>query len=122
MFSHVYRPISQQFLFPALCTIFTSIISVTNQSLIQEEIKSRLNSGNACYYSVQNLSSSRLVSKNVKIRIYKTRISPMVLHGCETWSLTLREKHRLKSVWELGAEENTWTEKGCSDRRLKKTV
>jgi hypothetical protein len=43
---------------------------VTNQNLIQEEIKRRLNSGNACYHSVQNLLSSRLLSINLKIRIY----------------------------------------------------
>jgi hypothetical protein len=48
--------------------------TVTNQNLIQEEIKKRLNSGNACYHSVQNLFSSRLLSKNVKIRIYKTKL------------------------------------------------
>jgi hypothetical protein len=58
---------------------------VTNQNLIQEEIKRRLNSGNACYHSVQNLLSSRLLSKNVKIRIFKTIILPVVLYGCETW-------------------------------------
>jgi hypothetical protein len=45
--------------------------------------------------SVQNLLSSRL-SKNLKIRIYKTIILPLVLYGCETWSLTLREEHRLR--------------------------
>jgi hypothetical protein len=56
----------------------------------------RLNSGNACYYSVQNLLSSRLLSKNVKIRIYKIIILPVVQYGCETWSLTLREEQRLK--------------------------
>jgi hypothetical protein len=39
--------------------------------------------------------SSRLLFKNVKIRIYKTKILPVVLHGCETWSLTLREVHKL---------------------------
>jgi hypothetical protein len=64
--------------------------------LIQEEIARRLNSGNACYHSVQNLLSSRLLSKNIKIRIYKTIILPVVLYGCETWSLTLREEHRLR--------------------------
>jgi hypothetical protein len=64
--------------------------------LIGEEIKMRLNLGSACYHSAQNLLSSRLLSKNVKIRIYKTIILPVVLHGCETWSLTLREKHRLR--------------------------
>jgi hypothetical protein len=70
--------------------------TVTNQSLIQKEIKWRLKSGNACYHSVQNLLSSRLLSKNLKIRIYKTIILPVVLYGRETWSLTLREGHRLR--------------------------
>jgi hypothetical protein len=45
--------------------------TITNQNMIQEEIKRRLNSGNACHHSVQNILSSRLLSKNVKIRIYK---------------------------------------------------
>jgi hypothetical protein len=53
--------------------------TVTNQNLIQEEIKWRVNSGNACYHLVQNLLSSRLLLKNVKIRIYKTIILPVVL-------------------------------------------
>jgi hypothetical protein len=70
--------------------------TVTNENLIQEEIKRRLNSGNACYHSFQNLLSFRLLSKNVKIRIYKTILLPVVLYGCETRSLTLREEHRLR--------------------------
>jgi hypothetical protein len=37
-----------------------------------------------------------LLSKNIKIRIYKTTILPVVLYGCETWYLTLREEHRLR--------------------------
>jgi hypothetical protein len=57
---------------------------VTNQNLIQEEIKRRLNTGNACYSLVQNLLSSRMLSKNVKVRIYKSVILPVVLYGCET--------------------------------------
>jgi hypothetical protein len=61
-----------------------------------DEMKSTLNSGNACYHSVQNLLSSRFISKNLKIEIYKTVILPVVLYGCETWSLTLREEHRLR--------------------------
>jgi hypothetical protein len=69
--------------------------TVTNQHLIQEEITRRLNSGNACYHSVQNLLSSHLLSNNVKFRIYKTIILPVVLCGCETWSLTLREEKQL---------------------------
>jgi hypothetical protein len=69
--------------------------TLTNQNDIHVEIKSRLNSGNACYYSVQNLLSSRLISKNLKIKIYQIVILLVVLYGCETWSLTLREEHRL---------------------------
>jgi hypothetical protein len=49
-----------------------------------------------CYHSVQSLLSSRLLSRNVKVKIYKTIILPVVLYGCETWSLTLREEHRLR--------------------------
>ena len=68
--------------------------TLTNQNSIQEEIKSRPNLGNACYYSVQNLLSSMLLSKNFKIKIYRTIILPVVLYGCETWSLILREERR----------------------------
>ena len=42
--------------------------------------------------------SSRLLSKNLKIKIYRTIILPVVLHGCETWSLTLREKRRVFEI------------------------
>ena len=60
--------------------------TLTNQNSILEEIKSRLNSGNASYHSVQNLLSSSFLSKNLKIKICRTIISPIV-YGCETWSL-----------------------------------
>jgi uncharacterized protein (UPF0548 family) len=85
--------------------------TVSNQNLIQEEIKRRLNSGNACYHSVHNLLSSWLLLKNLKIRIrvYKTVILPVVLYGCKTWSLTLRKEQGLR-VFENGAEEDIWTE------------
>jgi hypothetical protein len=68
--------------------------TLTYQNDIHNEIKSRLNS-EACYHSVQSLLSSRLISKNLKIKIYKTVILPVLLYGCETWSLTLGEEHRL---------------------------
>jgi hypothetical protein len=71
-------------------------MTVTNQNLIQEEIKRRLHSDNACYHSVQNLLSSRLLSKDVKVRIYKTIILPTVPYGCEIWSLTVNEEHKLR--------------------------
>jgi len=70
--------------------------TLTNQNSIPEEIKSRLRSGNACYHSVQNLLSSRLLSKSVKIKIYRNIILPVVLYGCENWLLTLREERKLR--------------------------
>jgi len=45
---------------------------------------------------VQNLLSSRLLSKNLKIKIYRKIILPVILYGCEIWSLTLREERRLR--------------------------
>jgi len=69
---------------------------LTNRNSIQEEIKSRLKSRNARYHSVQNLLSSILLFKNLKIKIYITIILPLVLYGCETWSLTMREERRLR--------------------------
>ena len=78
--------------------------TLTNQNSIPGEIKSRLKSGNACYHSVQNLLFSKLLSKNLKIKIYRTIILPIVLYGCETWSLTLREERKLRvntCLWSL---------------------
>jgi hypothetical protein len=78
--------------------------TLTDQNCIHEEIKSRLNSGNSCYRSVQSLLSSRLLSRNVKVKMYKTIILAVALYGCETWSITLKEKHRLRVF-----ENNIWT-------------
>jgi len=74
--------------------------ALTNQNSIQEEIKSRLKSGNACYHSVQNLLSSSLLSKNIKIKTDRAIILAVVLYGYETWSSTLREERRL-GVFEI---------------------
>ena len=51
---------------------------------------------NACYYSLQKILSSHLLSKKLKVNTYKTIILPVVSYGCETWFLTLREEHRLR--------------------------
>jgi hypothetical protein len=69
--------------------------TLTDQNCLHKEINGRLNSGNACYHSVQSLLSSHLLSRILKVKIYKTIILQVVLYGCETWSLTLREEHRL---------------------------
>jgi len=49
-----------------------------------------------CYHSVQNLLSSIFLSKKLKIKIYRNIILPVVMYGCETWSLTLREERSLR--------------------------
>jgi hypothetical protein len=69
--------------------------TLRDQNCMHEEI-GRLNSRNACYHSVQSLLSSRLLSRNLNVKIYKTIILPVVLYGCETWSLILTEEHRLR--------------------------
>ena len=74
---------------------------LTDQNSVQEEIKSRLKSGNACYHSVQNLLSSSLLSKNLQIEVYRIIIFPVILYGWKNWSITLREEHRLR-VFEIG--------------------
>ena len=70
--------------------------TLTNQNFIQEEIQSKFKSGNVCCRSVQNILSSSLLSKNLKIKICRIIILPVVLYGCETWSLTLWEERRLR--------------------------
>jgi hypothetical protein len=70
--------------------------TLADQNFRHKEIKSRLNSGNAGCHSVQSLLSSHLLSRNVKVKIYKTLIQPFVLYWYETWSLTFREEDRLR--------------------------
>jgi hypothetical protein len=95
--------------------------ALTNQNSIQEEIKSRLKSGNACYHSVQDLLSSRLISKNINIKIYGIIILPVVLYGCETWSLTLREELGLRVFenWVLRVILGPKRDEGTGEWRIK---
>jgi len=65
-----------------------------------------LKSGNACHHSVQNLLSSSLLSKNLKINLYRTIILPVVLYGFETWLLTLREECRLRVLSIFGCKRD----------------
>ena len=90
--------------------------NLAQKKCIQEEIKSRLKSRNACYHLVQNVLCSSLLFKNIKIKIYRTVMLRVVLYGCETWSLTLREGCRLRvfenrvlrGVFGVEREEVTW--------------
>ena len=60
--------------------------NLTNQNSIQEENKCRLKSQNGCCHSVQNILSSSLLSKNIKIKVYRTTVFPLFCKGYETWS------------------------------------
>ena len=92
---------------------FTSVLAVLNNfTVIASFVIAILFYGitivKLCH-SVQNILSSRLLSKNLKIKIYRTTILPVVLYGCETWSLTLRGGKDVQGVSEQGVEENIWT-------------
>jgi hypothetical protein len=82
--------------------------TLTDQNCMYEEINSRLNFGNACHHLVESLRSSHLLSRNVKVRLYRSIILPVVLYGCETWSLTIREEHRPR-VFENRVLRRNWT-------------
>jgi hypothetical protein len=69
--------------------------TLTNQNSIQEKNHSTLQSGNACCHLVKNLLSSILLHKTINIKILRTVILSIVLHGYENWSLTLEEEHML---------------------------
>ena len=72
-------------------------VTVTNTNDIREEIKRRINMGNACYYSLEKILSSLLFSKKLKVNTsYKTIVLSVVLYSCETRFLMLREEHMLK--------------------------
>ena len=71
-------------------------VTVTNTNNIREETKRRIIMGNACYYSLEKILSSRLLSKKLKVNTYKTIILPVMLYGCETWFLALQEEMRLR--------------------------
>ena len=86
-------------------------IALTYKNSFQEDIKSRPKSGNACCLSVQNLWFSSLLSKNLKIKIYRAIILPFVLYECETWSLILRKERRPRVF------ENKVPRRICGPRR-----
>jgi hypothetical protein len=67
-----------------------------NKNFLQAGIKRRWKPGNVCYHSVQNILSFSLLFKNIKIKIYRTVILSVILYGCKTCSLTLREERKLR--------------------------
>jgi hypothetical protein len=72
---------------------------ITKKNEIGEEIKMRIAAGNRCYYGLQHLFRSRTVGRIVKIKINKTILKPIVMLGCEAWSMTEQDKTRL-NMWE----------------------
>ena len=101
--------------------------NLTNRNSIQEEIKSRVKSGSACYHSVQNLLPSSLLSTNLKIKIHRTIILSVVLYGCKTWTLTLREERRLRmfenrvlrKIFGPKRDEVTWERRKLHNEEIK---
>jgi hypothetical protein len=88
---NTFNPLKRQYIFQPMLSILLASVEYLSKIIFDVRQESRLNSGISCYHSVQSLLSSRLLSGNVKVKIYKTIILPVVLYECETWSLTLRE-------------------------------
>jgi hypothetical protein len=82
-FKKTYASVRKEVLYNIL--IEFSILMKVARLIKVSELKSRLNTGYVCYHSVQNLLSYSLLSRNLKIKIYKTIMLPIVLYGCETW-------------------------------------
>ena len=92
--------------------------------LLVDSVESMMMHGLAnpnCYHSVQNLGSSSLLSNNIRIKTYRTKILPVVLYGCETWSLTLREERRL-GVFENRVLRRIFGPEGRGDTKVGKTT
>ena len=83
--------------------------TLTNEYYIQKQIKCGLKSGNVCHHSMHNPLSSSFAIQNIKM--YRNIILPVVLYGCETWSLALREERRLR-VFENGVLRGMFGDKG----------
>jgi len=98
------------------------VTTLTNQNSIQKEMKSKLKPWNACYPSVQNLLSSSLLSKNLKIKVYRIIILPLVLCGCQTWSLTLREKRKMKVPENRVLMRIFWSYEGIGNGIMEKST
>ena len=85
-------------------------MTLTNQNCSHEELKNRFNLWNIGYQSVQNVSSSSLLTRNITTEICRIVTSPFVLYGCENLSLNLRKEHRKcartgcwgKHLWQSG--------------------
>lgn len=59
------------------------------------EIKTRLQSGNKCYYGLHKLLKARTTSKNLNIQLYHIRIHSVVMYGCEVWTVRKSEQNKL---------------------------
>jgi hypothetical protein len=64
--------------------------------ITEEESKSTVKSGNACYHSAQNILCSSWLSESINIKTYRIIILPVVLYGFESWSLILWEERRMR--------------------------
>ena len=91
-----------------------SIINVSND--IEEEIQIRTSQGNKCFYALRHLFKSSLLSRSTKFRLYRTMVRPIVMYGCETWTLTNRlentlnvfERKMLRKICGPIQENNVW--------------
>lgn len=72
---------------------------VTWDNDCSKDIKARISAGNRCYYALGKVMRTRYISKQTKLLIYKTIIKPIVVYGCESWTMTEQQQQQLRR-WE----------------------
>jgi hypothetical protein len=89
---------------------------ITSQNEVEADIKEKISAGNRCYRSFSKILGTRYISKNTKIRIYKTIMRPVVLYGSETWAITGKmasslmtwERKVLRKIYGPKCEQGVW--------------
>ena len=93
---HVLISNISEFINSNLSAITRKVAYTCDKALLRKSKYKNVYEKDACYHSAQNLLFSNLLLKNVKIKIHRIIIFSVILYGCETWSLTLREESRLR--------------------------
>ncbi|CAG9830357.1 unnamed protein product [Diabrotica balteata] len=78
--------------------------TITTDNDITEEIKGRIQAANRCMYSLHNTIKSKSLTRTSKIRVYKTVIRPVLMYGCETWTLTKAMESKLRCFEKKSSE------------------
>ena len=72
---------------------------LTDDNNISEEVRSRVTSGNKCFFALSNVFKSKIINRKLKITAFNTILKPIVMYGSECWTLTTKDEEFLRA-WE----------------------